>query len=114
MKLVRDSFRALDHHIGFSFGKKKKMQSQTSGDFYSAFAVFCENVFKKLPTVVIEGQKTNFERLRATDAGLVPFKKWQILKLDKKHAKRLPTRFSEMYAGNISTSQRASSGTLQT
>ena len=40
-----------------------------------------------------------FEHLRAADADLKPFKKCQILRLNKKHAKKLPTRFSEMYAG---------------
>jgi hypothetical protein len=40
------------------------------------------------------------EHLRAADADLNPFKKVQILRLNKKHAKKLPTRFSEMYAGD--------------
>ena len=40
-----------------------------------------------------------FEHLRTAGAELNPFKKGQILELNKKHAKKLPTRFSEMYAG---------------
>ena len=41
-----------------------------------------------------------FEHLGAADADLKPFKKCQILRLNKKHAKKIPTRFSEMYAGD--------------
>ena len=40
-----------------------------------------------------------FEHLRAANTDLKPIKKCLHLELNKKHAKKLPTRFSEMYAG---------------
>jgi hypothetical protein len=42
----------------------------------------------------------DFEHLRAADADLIPFKGGPILRLNKKHAKKLPTRFSETHAGD--------------
>jgi hypothetical protein len=42
---------------------------------------------------------SDFEHLMTAGADLNPFKKGQILGLNQKHAKKLPTRFSEMYAG---------------
>ena len=40
-----------------------------------------------------------FGDLSAADADLSPLKECPVLRLNKKHAKKLPTRFSEMYAG---------------
>ena len=51
-----------------------------------------------------------FEHLRAADTDLKPFKKCLILELNKKHAKKLPTRFSEMYAGESLGKKKAHFG----
>jgi hypothetical protein len=55
-----------------------------------------------------------FGDLSAADADLGPLKECPVLRLNKKHAKKLPTRFSETHAGVSPRKKKASLGCLGT